>query len=160
MLKKTYHLLNSVLKFLLVFAMVLMIVVVTVQIVARLSFPSPPPWTEEAARIFFVYMVSIGGALAIKEKEYVNVDTFLSMFSPKWQTFLTVFIYLSIIFVMIFMAIHSIRFIQLGNIQTSPSLQLPMSYVFASMLLLPALVIVYTSIEIFYLVKSILKDQL
>ena len=54
-----------------------MAVTVCVQVFARFFLPSAPDWTEELARIFFIFSVGFGAGLAIRDHGYVNLNTFL-----------------------------------------------------------------------------------
>ncbi|NJO01809.1 MAG: TRAP transporter small permease subunit [Bacteroidia bacterium] len=47
---------------------------VLVQIVARFMLVQAPAWTEELARIFFIYAVSFAAGLALKQNYFVAID--------------------------------------------------------------------------------------
>jgi len=125
-----------------------MITVVTIQVVARYSLPKAPPWTEEAARIFFVYTVSFAAGLAVKVDAFVYVDTFINMLSASKQHLLKLFMYLVIALFMGLIAYQSITYVKVGSIQTSPALRIPMSYVFASTFIGPFFIGIYSVIEL------------
>ncbi len=125
-----------------------MITVVTIQVVARYALPKAPPWTEEAARIFFVYTVSFAAGLAVKMGAFVSVDTFINMLSTTKQRMLKLCMYVVIALFMGLIAYQSLTYIQVGRIQTSPALRVPMSYVFASTCIGPFFIGVYSVIEL------------
>ncbi len=113
-----------------------MMTVVIIQIICRLPFFTPPAWTEEAARVFFVYMIAFGAGLALREGSFVSVD-FLKHFLPcKIAKIFDAIIYFSITVLMIVILFGSAVYIRIGSKQTSPSLPLKMSFVFAAMFIL------------------------
>jgi TRAP-type C4-dicarboxylate transport system permease small subunit len=125
-----------------------MISVVTIQVFARFALPKAPHWTEEAARIFFIYTVSFAGGLAVKHKAFVCVDTFTNLLPQKIQYVLTMCIHLIITLFMGIIAYHSVTYIKVGAIQSSPSLRIPMSYVFSSMFIVSFFIGIYSLIEL------------
>lgn len=125
-----------------------MISVVTIQVFARFALPKAPPWTEEAARIFFVYTVAFAGGLAVKANAFVAVDTFVTLLPQKVQSLLKMGIYLIIIVFMGIIAYHSTTYIKVGSIQLSPALRIRMSYVFASTFIVSFFIGLYSVIEL------------
>jgi TRAP-type C4-dicarboxylate transport system permease small subunit len=124
-----------------------MIGVVTIQVVARYALPKAPPWTEEAARIFFVYTVAFAGGLAVKAGAFVAVDTFVTMLPKKLQTLITMLIHFVTVLFMWLIAYHSLTYIKVGAIQLSPALRVRMSYVFASTFIVSFFIGLYSAIE-------------
>lgn len=57
--------------------MVLLLLVLTWQIVTRWLFNDPSLWSEELARVLFMYMSLIGCAIALKRGTHVNITFFL-----------------------------------------------------------------------------------
>lgn len=147
------HFLNSVLKILLLLSIFGLIVVVLIQIFGRLLLPAAPGWTEEAARLCFVYLVSLGSGLAIKEKAYVNVELWLHRMSSQVQRFVQIVLHLFVLVLMLLMTLHSLPFVRIGLMQTSPSLQIPMAISYFSMLLMPILIFFYTFVVIIQMIK-------
>ena len=124
-----------------------MLSVVTIQVVARYALPKAPPWTEEAARIFFVYTVAFAGGLAVKAGAFVAVDTFVAMLPEKFRSVLNMFIHLVTLLFMWLIAYHSLTYIKVGSIQLSPALRVRMSYVFASTFIVSFFIGLYSAIE-------------
>jgi tripartite ATP-independent transporter DctM subunit len=61
-------------------AMVVLNVLVFTQVVSRYIFNSPISWTEEMARILFVWLVFLGTFLALKTKGHIAIETLLNTF--------------------------------------------------------------------------------
>ncbi|PID56455.1 hypothetical protein CSB45_11430 [candidate division KSB3 bacterium] len=124
-----------------------MLSVVTIQVVARYALPKAPPWTEEASRIFFVYMVAFAGGLAVKAGAFVAVDTFVTMLPNKLQTVMSICIHFVTTLFMWLIAWHALTYIKIGSIQLSPALRVRMSYVFASTFVVSFFIGLYSAIE-------------
>jgi len=147
MLKTLNAIMDKVLEAGTLLSLLSMITVVSIQVFARFALPKAPPWTEEAARIFFVYTVAFAGGLAVKAHAFVAVDTFVTMLPGKAQTILKMVIYAVTAAFMGLIAYHSTTYISVGSIQLSPALRVRMSYVFASTFIVSFFIAVYSLIE-------------
>ena len=114
-------------------------------------------WTEEASRFFFVYTVSFGAGLAQKEGYYVSMDYFYRKFSPRIKGITDLIISLVSAVLFLLMSVFSVYFIILGLVETSPSLGLPMSIAFASMLILSGSVLYFLLIELVHNIRTVSK---
>ena len=119
-----------------------------IQIFARFFLASAPSWTEEASRLFFIYAMSFAAGLALRDKYYVELDYFYQKFSKKIQFIIDMLIQLCTVLLFAIMGFYSLQYIQLGSTETSPSMGIPMSFAFVSILLMSATVVVYALVEI------------
>jgi len=119
-----------------------------VQIFARFFLPSAPSWTEEASRLFFIYAMSFAAGLAMRDKYYVELDVFYSRFTPKVKGVIDLVILVCTITLFAVMGLYSIQYIQLGAPETSPSMRIPMSYAFFSVLIMSLSVGAYAFLEL------------
>jgi len=126
----------------------------SIQIFARFFLASAPSWTEEAARFFFIYAMSFAAGLALREKYFVELDVFYRRFSKRIKYFIDMAIQLSTVLLFALMGLYSIQYIKLGSTETSPSMQIPMSFAFISILLMSATVVFYAVINIVNLNKK------
>lgn len=122
-----------------------MILSVVIQVFTRFFMGSAPSWTEEVARIFFIYAVVFGGGLAIRDHAYVHLDFFIEKFSLNIKRRIHLVSQIIILLFGLLLFYYSIQFIQIGFSETSPSLGLKMAYVFGSMVLLPIFIIYYAT---------------
>lgn len=67
---------------------VLMLVVMGVQIFARYSLGVAVPWTDEAARYFFLAQIFLGAVLAHRHAEHIRVTVLLDILPKHWQRWL------------------------------------------------------------------------
>jgi len=113
-----------------------LVYVVLLQVYARLFLPQSPHWTEEASRFFFLFSIAFSAGVATRRRAFVNVDILFSFMGAKLRNVLCLLID---VLVLLFMAL-TLRYAWLnaavGAIQTSPSLSIPMHYIFGSIVLL------------------------
>jgi TRAP-type C4-dicarboxylate transport system permease small subunit len=125
-----------------------------IQIFARFFLTSAPSWTEEASRLFFIYAMSFAAGLALRDKYFVELDVLYRKFSKKIKFIVDMIIQICTVLLFAVMGYYSIQYIQLGSIETSPSMRIPMSFAFMSILLMSVTVIIYASQEIIHLNKK------
>ncbi|MGY6742590.1 MAG: TRAP transporter small permease [Cecembia sp.] len=140
--------LDKVLDWAVIGCFILMILTVCLQVFARYALPWSPPWTEELARFAFIYMVSLGAGLAIKDRSYVNVDLLFHTLTAKQKIILDSFILMLIILLMGLMLGYAIPLVQIVKLQQSASLKLNMAFVYFSMCCMAALVLLYALREL------------
>lgn len=122
-----------------------MVISVVIQVFTRFFMESAPHWTEEAARIFFIYSVAFGSGLAIRDHAFVQLDYFMNKLNTSNKKIIQIIIHVIILLFGLLLSYYSIKFIGIGSSETSPSLQINMSYVFSSMLILGILVTYYSA---------------
>jgi len=59
---------------------VVMVVVVTLQITSRYIFADPISWTEEIARLLFIWIAFLGTYIALKTHAHISIETFVNRF--------------------------------------------------------------------------------
>lgn len=122
--------------------------VVVLQIVARLALPSSPAWTEELSRYLFIYMVALSSGLVLRRNRHVNVELFHQLLGRRAQLAYRVLVYLVVGGFAAMMIPYAWQYAQIGAFQTSPTLKLPMRYVFFSTVVLFGLTTFYAAIGI------------
>lgn len=151
--------LDNVLDWAVIGCFILMILTVCLQVFARYALPWPPPWTEELARFAFIYMVSLGAGLAIKDRSYVNVDILLQSLGERKRVILDSFILMLIILLIGLMLWYSIPLIRIVQLQQSASLKINMALIYLSMFFMALLVILYAYLELIKNVNHIRNSR-
>lgn len=82
--RKFNETLNKVVDFVSGVATFLIIVVVLVQIIGRL-IGNPAPWTEEATRFIFIWMIFLGIATGFRNSESARVTVLIDRFPKKFE---------------------------------------------------------------------------
>lgn len=82
----------------------IMFAILIVQVVARQLF-TPLIWSEELARLIFVYVGMLGVSMAIRKQQHVLVDFVINHLSERTRAFLTTLVQI-IIFISLILFIH------------------------------------------------------
>lgn len=131
-----------------------MIGAVVIQVFARVFIDRAPAWTEELARIFFIYLVAFGGGLAIRDHAYIGLDYFVAKFNQKTINAILMIVKLIVLLFGLSLLFFSLPFVDIGMTETSPSLGFNMSYLFSSMLVLGGLIVFYSAYDLLINKKS------
>lgn len=125
------------------------IISVLIQVFSRTFLPKTPPWTEEAARYLFIYMVAFGCSVAVHKKEFVGVDFVTSLLPEVVGKILSAAIQIVLLAFSIFVLYNSVlKFAIIKYRMVSTAMQIPMQYVYISMILLFGLLILSFLVEI------------
>lgn len=131
--------------------------VVLLQIFARVALPSSPVWTEELSRYLFIYMVALSSGLVLRRNQHVNVELFHQFLGPRSQLAYRALVCLVVGGFAALMVPYAWQYAQIGTFQTSPSLRLPMRYVFFSTVFLFGLTTLYAAIGIIEAMVAIVR---
>ena len=112
----------------------LMIVAVVVQVFARTFMSQPPIWTEEASRVALLYIVGLGVGASVLTGDLVNVDLALMLMNKSARRFCELASAALVSLFGFLLVPGAWEFTVSGAMQTSPILETPMQYIFASML--------------------------
>ena len=134
----------------------IMILVVALQVFARFVLTQAPPWTEEASRICFIYLIAFGIGVAVRSDGMVKLDLHQRHADGVVYKLLQAVIHLVIAAFSVCLTVLSWQYAASGGFETSPSLGIPMSFVFASMVLLSVSIVIF-SVEKLLLTLSGLK---
>lgn len=151
--------LDKILEWAVTISFMMMIITVMIQVVARYALPWSPHWTEEMARFCFIYMVSLGAGLAVKDRSYINVSIFLDWLDSKSRLWMDTMILLAIILLMFFMFVFSIPLIEIVSLQNSASMKINMAVIYFSMSAMSFLVLFYSILAIRSNLKKILRGS-
>lgn len=131
-----------------------MITVVAIQVFSRFFLESSPHWTEEAARIFFIYSVAFGTGAGIRNGDFVKLNLigrYLSRGPDRMLEIATDIIVAAFSVILVF---HSLEFIRLGMDELSPALKVPMGLVFISITLTGLAIFIFTLENLFRLIRG------
>ena len=117
-------------------SMSLLVTAVVIQVASRFLLPKAPPWTEELARIAFVYLVAFGAGLAVHAKGYVYLETLVQHLGARARRAVNLIIRWTVFFFCCTGFYYSLGFVRLGIYETSPALGSSMVPVFLSLPLL------------------------
>lgn len=150
--------LDKILEWAVTISFMLMIVTVMLQVIARIALPWSPHWTEEMARFCFIYMVSLGAGLAVKDRSYINVSLFLDWLDVKARIWMDTFILICITLLMLCMLVFSIPLMDIVSLQDSASLKINMAFIYFSMTCMSSFVAFYSIMELKKNITKILRN--
>jgi TRAP-type transport system small permease protein len=121
-----------------------MIAAVIIQVFARFFLEVTPHWTEEAARIFFIYAVAMGTGTGLSRGDFIRLDLLGKYLSPGSERALHIFTELVILIFSFILIISGYEFVLLGMAEKSPALQISMGLVFISMMIIGLAIFIFT----------------
>jgi TRAP-type C4-dicarboxylate transport system permease small subunit len=127
---------------------------VLLQIFARFFLESAPPWTEEASRFFFIYTMSFASGLALESGEFVQLDIIYNRLNESWKHRLNLMVYLMIAALFLIVGVYGLQYVNMGMVEKSPSLKLPMAISFLSILIMSFSIVYQAVLLIIKEVKS------
>jgi len=108
----------------------IMSAVTLIQVLFRYVFKLPLSWTEELARFLFVWVVFLGSAVSVKELSHVGVEYFIGKLSDGKKRVVAIIAYSICIFMALILAKNGWDVTVRTYAQLSPSMQIPMAYVY------------------------------
>ncbi|MDW7661918.1 MAG: TRAP transporter small permease [Bacillota bacterium] len=122
--------LNKLIRILMIFSFSAMVALIFTQIIYRYVLTRPIPWAEEAARYFFVWATFLGASVAVRTKAHTGVDFFLNRVPEKVRKMMVLLSYIASIIFLGFISRYGLSISLRVMRQTSPALQLPMTYAY------------------------------
>ncbi|QPL44846.1 TRAP transporter small permease [Halomonas sp. A40-4] len=127
-----------------VMALIAIAATVLLQICSRLFLPFSIAWTEELSRYLFIYMVALSVGVVLRQNRNISVELFHHRLSPRMKAAFQVLICLMIGLFALLVLPYAWQYAQNGTWQTSPTLHVPMLYIFFSTVVTFALLLVYS----------------
>ena len=141
--------LDKIIELLLVSILSAMVINVLWQIITRYFSASPSSFSDELARYLMIWLGLIGSAYVSGKKEHVSIDYFLKKLNHKKRILLNRLIDFIILFFSFFVMIIGgghLVFVTIKLEQLSPSLQIPLGFVY-SVIPLSGLIIIFYQIS-------------
>ncbi len=117
-------------KWAIIFAMVNMIVAVTLQIGSRYLLPTSLSWTEEVARLSFICVVFLGAAVLARREEHLTVNIMTDLLPDRLRHLTAAFATLIGLICARYMVEGSWITLMREWDQRTPALQIPMGLIF------------------------------
>ncbi|MEP2239424.1 MAG: TRAP transporter small permease [Maribacter sp.] len=121
----------------------LFIGITLIQIYGRFFMTKAPSWTEEAARVAFIYAIAFAAGLAVRGTYYVNFGFLIEKFSQKNQDYVQYFVWIvTTLFILVF-TYNAFVFLLMGTVEKSPSLKYPMAISFSGITIMGISILVH-----------------
>jgi len=125
-----FQALEKFLKLLVTFANGLMLLLVFLQVITRYVFSWTPAWGEELARYLFVWVVFLSMPLVASYGGHMCIETLTSRVKGATLKFLNIVADIFSIMFLGIMVYYGCIMVSRTSFQTSPAMQVPMSYVY------------------------------
>lgn len=103
---------------------VILFIIVMAGIISRVVFNSPFSWTEEAARLAFIWLVFMGISYGTKYDKHINVTIILDKMPKKVSAAFTIFWDIVALAVFVWVSIYGVKYIFYMGGSRTPALRL------------------------------------
>jgi TRAP-type transport system small permease protein len=136
-----------------------LVVLLFIQVFSRYALADPPDWTEELARAVFIYLIFVGGALAIVRNAHLKIETMHERLSPITRQWLDAALILPGVIFLVVVVFHSITL--LGQLSHQPMTSVPISkaFMFAAVPIGCALMLVYELKRLLTTIRALARHR-
>jgi TRAP-type C4-dicarboxylate transport system permease small subunit len=120
-------------------------VVVFGEVVARYVFNHPFFWSDEVTVYAFTWVAFLGSALALRDNRHIGISFLVEKLPRKQQGMLGILADAIVLAFLGLFLVQSVKFCRMNHTVTSISLQIPLSFVSASLVVMNTLMIWYTA---------------
>lgn len=131
MIRKTDHLINTVLQYLTIAMLSVMSIVVFAQVVFRLVHASIP-WSEELSKYLLIWCTFLGAALCVRKGALIGLELIFAVVSGAGKRILTILIHVMTIAFLLLLIVVGYRTAAMVWFQTTPVLKMSMGLMYAS----------------------------
>ena len=122
---------NKLTRFVVILLLMLMVIAVSLQVLFRFFLDQPLAWTEELARYLLIWITFLGSAYAMSIRAHIGTEYILKYLSPfMGKVLLVIAAILSILFFGV-MVQQGYLLSARSMTQFSPTLLLPMGYIYS-----------------------------
>ena len=136
-------LMNRLLENLVLILFSLLCILVLGEVIARYVFNNPYFWSEELTIYTFTWVSFLGAVLALKNNRHVLVGVFVSWLPRTAQYVATLLADVIVLGFLILLLVQSVLFWELSHSLRSIALNIPLSFVSASLVAMAVLMIFY-----------------
>lgn len=124
--------LEPVIKWLALVLFATMVIAALLQVFTRYVINSSLSWTDELARFTFIWSTMLGAALVHKKRGHIMIDLLVSRFNDKYQALWKIIIDIFSLIILLILTVQGLNLLSIGALQTTPALEIKMSYVMLS----------------------------
>lgn len=141
-LNKLSDVVNTIAEYFCAIALGVMSIVVFAQVVFRLTSGSLP-WSEELARYLMIYMVYIGTSIGVKRCSHIAVEVVMDRCPPSVQKVVELLVDVLMMVAFVVICVYGFKIVNITMMQKSPAMQIKMGYVYMSMVIGGALMLLH-----------------
>ena len=136
--------LNRGIEWVLILLSGLLVLIIFCQVVARYGFSAGVGWSEELARYVFIWMIFLGGSVAVYHKANLFIESLVNMLPDVWRRAAQILSACLTLLLLAFVIYYGVTIMPIVQFQTSAGLQVSMMVPYAAIPLGGFLMAVYT----------------
>jgi TRAP-type C4-dicarboxylate transport system permease small subunit len=156
---KVFDRLGKTLEHLIALLLGIMVVLVGLNVFLRYAFNSGISVSEEVARWAFVWMVFLGGALALKDNAHLGIDSVVKMLPPAGQKICIVVSHLLTLALVLILLVGAWKVMVLNASTTAPTTRLSVGIFYASGVVFSVLAIAFVVRDVVLGLRGVGHDQ-
>lgn len=129
-------------------------VIVFIQVFRRHVFGSVFQWAEEVAIYSVIWITFLASVLCLRDGEHTRIEVFINLFPHSIRKWIEVFDYLVCFGFMALLCYHSIELLQINGAFRSAASNIPMVFVYSSILVSGILMVPYFGVLIYEKIKE------
>jgi TRAP-type C4-dicarboxylate transport system permease small subunit len=127
---KTIDLVDRIFKYLLIFFMIEITLVIFISVISRYFLNSPIYWAEEVTRYSFVWATFLGAACAYRRKELVAMSVVINALSEKYRHWVQLVLELIILVFLLLSVVFGIKMTMVVSPQLAVSTRVSMAWLY------------------------------
>ncbi|MFB3816569.1 MAG: TRAP transporter small permease [Candidatus Methylomirabilales bacterium] len=135
-----------------------MVVLIAMQVTFRYALNQPLAWTEEVARHLMVWSALIGAAIAYRHRGHLGMDVLVMRLRPRGRAAVDAVLQLLSIGFFGLLVIHGVPLVERTMHQLSSAIRIPMGYIYASVPVGSALIVLFALERLLQLATAKAKD--
>ena len=122
-------------------------------------FQRPNPWSEELSRFGFIWLSMLGAALAVELRTHFVFDQLVARLRPKLKMLVRICSTAFVAAMAIGLIVFGLELVDLARSQRSPALNLPISWIYASVPVAGLLMLLHIAAALDTLLGGNAEDQ-
>ena len=143
---KSVYRINKILEYLILSLLISITTLVFAQVILRMV-ASSIIWAEELSRYLFIWLIFLSTALGIKRKAHLSMDMILETFHGRIRLVLNLAVSTMVSFFFVILGYYTLQVFGIWTDKTSPVLGLSMAYVFLSLPVSTALILLNLAVD-------------
>jgi TRAP-type C4-dicarboxylate transport system permease small subunit len=112
--------------------LVALVVTTSLQVFTRYVLNAPLTWTEEVARMLFVWLIFLGSAFIVKRGSHISIDILTRVLSPVPRRRLAILTHGITLAILGVLTVKGVQLLRITGQSASPALDIPWVYVYAA----------------------------
>jgi len=156
---KINNVINKIMSYVLGVLFIFMTLLATYQVVARYAFNAPSTISEDLLSYSFVWLSLIGATVLFTDKGHMNIDFLYDKMSSKIQNLFDIITNILVLVTSILIFIYGgVKLIDVGSLQISPTLNIPLSYVYSIFPIMGVILLIICICNIYETITKKLKQ--